>query len=65
MGVGRACAAPNERACGYGREALADLDSYHEPVARPSDAHALRQVAAQVLGWRVHSFEETVLRPGA
>ena len=61
--MGRACAAPNDRACGYGRETLADLDSYHERVARPSDAHALRQVAAQALGWRVHSFEGRVLGP--
>ena len=63
--MGRACVASNGRACGYGRETLADLDSYHERAARPSDAHALRQVAAQVLGWGVHSFEETLLRPGA
>ena len=61
----RACVALNGLACGYGRETLADLDSYHERAARPSDAHALRQVAVQVLGWRVHSLEETVLRPGA
>ena len=61
--MGRACAAPNGRARRHGRETLADLGSYHEPVARPSDAYALRQVAAQVLGWRVHSFEGRVLRP--
>jgi hypothetical protein len=61
--VGRACAAPNDRACGYGRETLADLDSDQERAARPSDAHALRQVAAQVLGWRAHSFERRVLGP--
>ena len=48
--MGHECAAPNDRACGYGRETLADLDPYHERAARPSDAHALRQVAVQVLG---------------
>jgi len=61
--VSRACAASNDRGCGDGRETLADLDSYQERAARPSDAHALRQVAVQVLGWRVHSFERRVLRP--
>ena len=63
--MGRECVASNGRACGYGSETLADLDSYHERAARPSDAHALRQVAAQVLGWGVHSLERRVLRPGA
>ena len=63
--MGHECAAPNGRAHRHGRETLADPDSYHERAARPSDAHVLRQVAAQVLGWRVLSFEETVLRPGA
>ena len=48
--MSRACAASNDRGCGYGRETLADLDSYQERAARPSDAHALRQVAVQVLG---------------
>jgi len=63
LGVGRACAAPNDRGCGDGRETLADLESDQERAARPSGAHALRQVAAQALGWRVHSFEGRVLRP--
>ena len=65
LGVGHAYAAPNDHARGHGRETLADLDSDQERAARPSDAHALRQVAAQVLGWGVHSFEGRVLRPGA
>ncbi len=63
--MGHECAAPNGRAHRHERETLADPDSYHERAARPSDAHALRQVAAQVLGWGVHSFEGRVLRPGA
>ena len=48
--MGHECAAPNGRAHRHERETLADPDSYHERAARPSDAHALRQVAAQVLG---------------
>ena len=63
--MGRACAVPSGRVRRHGRETLPVLGSCYERAARPSDVQALRQVAAQVLGWRVHSFEGRVLRPMA
>lgn len=63
--MGRACAAPSGRARRHERETLPVLDSYDGRAARQSDAHALRQVAAQVLGWRIESLEGRVRRPMA
>ena len=48
--MGRACAVPSGRVRRHGRETLPVLGSCDERAARPSDVHALRQVAAQVLG---------------